>query len=161
MNSKLKINDGREWYINMEKLLDLLPIIVGALIAVVPTLVDKYFDKRNHKETEERAKKQALYIELIELIGKVLTGLKAEKKSTEFGENIDDLRCKINLISVVGSVEVVRALNSYIDTWGNVVGNNQTVRYTELLRAIRVDLKIDKSRNPDFPEVGLKDINLK
>ena len=142
----------------MDRLLDLLPIVVGALIAVVPTLIGKYLDRKNHKEDDERAKKQAMYIELIEQIGKVLTDFKIGMCTTDTEKNVGKLRNMINLISIIGSNDVVKSLNAYLATWGNEKVNKQTSLYTELLRAIRVDLKVDKEKNANFPEIGLIDI---
>lgn len=34
-------------------------------------------------------------------------------------------------------------------------------KYSNLLKVIRVDLKVDKKLNEDFPQIGLRDINIK
>lgn len=95
-----------------------------------------------------------MYIELISLFSKVL-------KNQYNGSELDLLRNRINLISITGSVEVVKALNDYIDTWGKVDEEEQNNRYCDLLKVIRVDLDIDKTKNNKFPQIGLRDINVK
>ena len=37
---------------------DVLPIIVGALIAIVPTMFEKHYEKKSKKEQKEREEKQ-------------------------------------------------------------------------------------------------------
>ena len=64
------------------------------------------------------------------------------------------------MISITGSINVVKSLNNYIDTWGKSSKEEQNKAYTELLRTIRVDLNIDKDKNVKFPEIGLRDINI-
>lgn len=56
---------------------------------------------------------------------------------------------------------MVRALNEYIDTWGKASSAEQNEKYSNLLKVIRVDLKVDKKLNEDFPQIGLRDINIK
>lgn len=56
---------------------------------------------------------------------------------------------------------MVRALNEYIDTWGKASSAEQNEKYSDLLKVIRVDLKVDKKLNEDFPQIGLRDINIK
>ena len=73
-------------------------------------------------------------------------------------DDLDTLRNRINLISITGSSDVVRALNEYIDTWGKASSTEQNEKYSNLLKAIRVDLKVDKKLNEDFPQIGLRDI---
>lgn len=87
-------------------------------------------------------------------MGKALKG-----KST--AENLDLLRNRINLISITGSIEVVKALNDYIDTWGYRYGEELNRKYCELLKAMQVDLHVDNDINIDFPQTGLRDISFK
>ena len=56
-----------------------------------------------------------MYVELISLFSRVL---KNQCKSVD----LDILRDRINLISITGSIEVVKALNDYIDTWSKADG---------------------------------------
>lgn len=137
----------------LEVLKTCIPIIVGALIAIIPTLVEKIIDRKNDQVEQQHQKKQEMYVELISLFSKVLK----EQK----GADLNMLRDRINLISITGSVDVVKALNDYIDTWGKKSGEVQTQKYSDLLKVIRVDLKIDKSLNNKFPVIGLRDINIK
>lgn len=131
-----------------------IPIIVGALIAIIPTMIEKSSERR-HEFVEKRCQqKQEMYVELISLFSKVL-------KNQCDSVDLATLRDRINLISITGSADVVRALNEYIDTWGKASSEEQNEKYSNLLQVIRVDLKIDKKRNEDFPKIGLRDINIK
>ena len=142
----------------MEVLLEIfkicIPIIVGALIAIIPTMAEKIMDKKHNQIEVQQQKKQEMYVELISLFGKVL---KDQRNSTD----LNLLRDRINLISITGSIEVVKALNDYIDTWGSSSGEEQNEKYNNLLKVIRVDWKVDKSLNNSFPAIGLRDINIK
>lgn len=138
----------------IEILQSCIPIIVGALIAIVPTLIEKRSEQKNDRAERLRDKKQELYVELVTLFGKVL-------KEQHNSEELDMLRNRINLISITGSAAVVKALNEYIDTWGSTSGEEQNRKYSELLKVMRVDLGIDKKLNEDFLEIGLRDISVK
>lgn len=131
-----------------------IPIVVGALIAIIPTMVDKAFERKNDKTERQQQMKQELYVELISLFNKVL------KRQCE-GDDLDLLRNHINLISIIGSVEVVKNLNEYIDTWGESTAEVQSEKYCNLIKAMRVDVGIDKTINDEFPLIGLRDINVK
>ncbi len=98
--------------------------------------------------------KQEIYVELVSLLGKVLKG-------HGNAEDVERLQNRINLISITGSIEVVKALNDYIDTWGQHNCELQNIKYCELIKVMRVDLKIDNSVNHNFPQIGLKDISIK
>ena len=132
---------------------DCIPIIVGALIAIVPTMIGKYGERKNAKIENDHKEKQIMYVELISLFGKVL--------KTHDIADIEILINRINLISITGSTDVVKALNEYIDTWGLKDGNEQNKKYCELLKVIRIDLDVDKKENKNFPSVGLRDIKFK
>lgn len=136
-----------------ESLLACIPVVVGAMIAIVPTLIEKFIDKKYQKEEKQHLEKQKLYVDLITLFGIVL------KKPCE--EKLSEVREIINLISITGSVDVVQALNEYIDTWGIIDEDEQNKKYNELLKVIRVDLGIDKKICDNFPDIGLRDINCK
>lgn len=131
-----------------------IPIVVGALIAVIPTMIEKYSDRKNVKAEKQLKAKQDMYLELILLFTKVL-------KNQNVSTDLELLINRINLISITGSVEVVKVLNEYIDTWGKTDAKDQNIKYGELLKVIRVDLGIDKKINDGFPEIGLRDINFK
>lgn len=130
-----------------------IPIIVGALIAIIPTMIEKRYEGKNRHIDNNNQRKQEIYVELISLFSKVL-------KAQQQGEELNQLRDKINLISITGSVEVVKALNEYIDTWSKSSSEEQSMKYTELLKVIRVDLNVDKTPNDNFPEIGLRDIDV-
>lgn len=131
-----------------------MPIIVGALIAIIPTAVEKYLDRKNMKEEKRDKDKEEIYIELISLFSKVL-------KNQCNCDELDFLMNRINLISITGSIDVVKALNDYIDTWGKKDAEEQNNKYCYLLKVIRVDLGVDKIINNKFPRIGLRDINIK
>lgn len=135
---------------------EVLPIIVGALIAIVPTMSEKHYEKKSQKEQKE---KQKMYTELISLFSKILSGEK-NGYTEDSKKEVDKLRNMINMISITGSINVVKSLNNYIDTWGKSSKEVQNKAYTELLKTIRVDLNIDRDKNEKFPEIGLRDINI-
>lgn len=130
-----------------------VPIIVGALIAIVPNLVEKSIERKNDKTEKRHQEKQQMYVELISLFSKVL--------KSRCIDDLNLLRDRINLISITGSVEVVKALNEYIDSWGVESEEGEKKKYCDLLKAIRKDLGIDKRLNENFPQIGLRDINVK
>ena len=142
----------------MEDILEIVktcvPIIVGALIAIIPTMIEKSSERRDKLAEEYNRKKQEMYVELISLFGKVL-------KNPGDNENLNILRDRINQISITGSADVVRALNEYIDTWGKESSEKQNEKYHDLLQVIRVDLGVDKRKDDNFPKIGLRDINVK
>lgn len=37
------------------------PIVVGALIAIVPTMVEKHYERKSQKEQKEQEEKQKIY----------------------------------------------------------------------------------------------------
>lgn len=131
-----------------------IPIIVGALIAIVPIMIEKISERKHEQVEKQCQQKQEMYVELISLFSKVL-------KNQCDSDDLDTLRNRINLISITGSSDVVRALNEYIDTWGKASSAEQNEKYSNLLKVIRVDLKVDKKLNEDFPRIGLRDINIK
>ena len=131
-----------------------MPIIVGALIAIVPNMIDKHSEQKNAKVEKRLKEKQEMYVELISLFGKVL-------KNQCDSDDLDLLRNRINLISITGSTAAVKALNDYINTWGKDPKEEQNDKYCELLKVIRVDLNIDKKINDECPQVGLRDIDVK
>lgn len=130
-----------------------IPTIVGALIVIVPTMIEKFSDIKFDRIKQQRDKKQEMYVEIISLFSRVL-------KEGRSNTDVDQLRERINLISITGSVEVVKALNDYLDTWGKNTGVEDQ-KYCDLLKAMRVDLQVDSRLNTNFPEIGLRDINVK
>lgn len=135
-----------------------LLIVVGAMITVVPKLIEKYFDSKNKKKDQRQQKKTDTYLELIQLFGEVLYNL---KYSDIDDKTINKLRNNINMINITGNIDVVSSLNEYINTWGKENEEIQNQKYTELIKTIRVDLEIDKKINDDYPEIGLVDIKVK
>lgn len=138
---------------------DIIPIIVGALIVIIPNMIEKHYDRKIKKEQKQLEEKQKMYTELISLFGKVLSG-ERNGYTENINKDLDILINMINMISITGSTNVVKVLNDYIDTWGKEEKDVQNKVYTELLKTIRVDLNIDKKLNEDFPKIGLRDINI-
>lgn len=156
INLKIIMNKSGEtkMEIVLEVVKTCVPIVIGALIAIIPTMIEKSSDRKHELVEKQGQQKQDMYVELISLFSKVL-------KNQNDNENISILRDRINLISITGSTDVVKALNEYIDTWGKASSEEQNEKYTNLLKVIRVDLKVDKKLNKDFPKIGLRDISIK
>lgn len=144
---------GAEMEIILEIVKTCIPIIVGAFIAIIPTMIEKKSERKHELAEKRDRQKQEMYVELISLFSKVL-------KNQRDSKDLDALRDRINLISITGSTDVIRALDEYIDTWGKTSSEEQNEKYSNLLQVIRVDLKIDKKPNEDFPKIGLRDINV-
>lgn len=145
----------------MEVIVDLLktciPTIVGALIVIVPTAINKKMELKQNREEQDFKDKQQKYMQLITLFTKVLRG----EKNKQFDNNdIDELIDLINTINITGDVTVVKTLNEYVRTWGRKETIYQNEAYSALVKAIRVDLGVDKKENRDFPEIGLVEINI-
>lgn len=137
----------------MDVLKSCIPVVVGALVAIIPTLITKYLENKNQKEELIQKEKQELYLELISLFSKVL--------KYNSPDEINTLIDRINHISITVSIDVVKALNDYIDSWSIEGKEGQNKKYSELLKVIRVDLQVDKHINKKFPMIGLRDITIK
>ena len=129
------------------------PIIIGALIVLIPNTIDKLTDRKISKEEKELQYKREVYVELISLFAKIIPH---DRKK----EDVDLLRDQINLVFIIGNNDVIRILNEYIGTWGKETGKIQNEKYRELIKAIRVDLQVDKKLNNDLPDIGLIDLNV-
>ena len=77
-----------------------IPIIVGALIAIVLTMIEKISERKHEQVEKQCQQKQEIYVELISLFSKVL-------KNQCDSDDLDTLRNRINLISITGSSDVV------------------------------------------------------
>lgn len=145
----------------MDVISDLLktcvPAIIGALIAIIPTAIKKRMEIMQKREEQKFQDKKQRYIKLISLFTKVLRGQKDKK----FDKNdVDELIDLINTISITENLEVVKALNDYIGTWGKTDDTTQNSSYTLLVKAIRKDLDINDD-GKQFPNIGLIELNLK
>ena len=87
----------------------LMPVIVGALISIVPNMINKKIDNKNKLKEDNRNIKLQNYVELIDLLTIVLKNP---------GVNFEQIISKINIVNMIGSVEVVYAINEYVKTWG-------------------------------------------
>lgn len=56
----------------LEVLKTCIPIIVGALIAIIPTMIEKFSERKYDQYEKQRQDKQKMYVELISLFSKVL-----------------------------------------------------------------------------------------
>ena len=145
----------------MDILSDLLktciPIIMGALIAIIPTIINKKIEIKQKRDEQKFQDKQQRYIQLISLFTKVLRGQKNKEMKID---ELDELIKLINTINITENVEVVKALNDYVKTWGKTDEDIQNAAYTMLVKAIRKDLCVTDEKNK-FPDIGLIEINLK
>lgn len=146
----------------MEVIIDLLetcvPTIVGALIVIIPTAINKRMEMKQEREEQDFRDKQQRYTQLITLFAKVLRG---QKKGNFLEADVDELINLINTINITGNVQIVKSLNDYVKTWGREEGDTQKKAYLELVKAIRVDLNYNSQQDKDFPEIGLVEINTK
>ncbi len=146
----------------MEVIIDLLktciPTIVGALIVIIPTAINKKMEIKQKREEQDFQDKQQRYTRLIMLMTKVL---RAQKNDNYAEDDIDELINLINTINITGDLKVVKALNRYVQTWGNQGEDIQNKMYSKLVQAIRLDLDVDNKSDTDFPEIGLVEIKVK
>lgn len=100
---------------NMEAFIELLktciPTIVGALIVIVPTTINKKIEMKQEIEVQYFREKQQSYTRLIMLFTKVLRGQKEENYSDD---DLEELINIINAINITGDWHVVKALNVYL-----------------------------------------------
>lgn len=145
----------------MQVVIDLLntcvPTIVGALIVIIPTAINKKMELKQNREEQDFKDKQQRYTKLITLFIKVL---RWEKSGRYDNADIDELIGLINTISITGNIEVVEALEKYVKTWGKEGKDDQNKAYSELVKAIRKDLCVDEKDIKNFPEIGLVEVNL-
>lgn len=128
----------------------LMPVIVGALISIVPNMINKKIDNKNKLKEDNRNIKLQNYVELIDLLTIVLKNP---------GVNFEQIISKINIVNMIGSVEVVYALNEYIQTWGGCASQeDQNTKYFQLLIAMRKDIGIDEGDLSRLSTIGLLDI---
>ena len=123
----------------------LMPVIVGALISIVPNMINKKIDNKNKLKEDNRNIKLQNYVELIDLLTIVLKNP---------GVNFEQIISKINIVNMIGSVEVV-----YIQTWGGCASQeDQNTKYFQLLIAMRKDIGIDEGDLSKLSTIGLLDI---
>ena len=134
-----------------------IPTVIGALIVIVPTAINKRMEMKQKREEQKFQDKQQRYIQLISLFTKVLRG---QNEGIIEKENIEELIKLINTINITENIEVVKALNNYVNTWGKTDKMNQNAAYTLLIKTIRKDLYV-KDNNREFPDIGLIEINIK
>lgn len=127
-----------------------MPVIVGALISIVPNMINKKIDNKNKLKEDNRNIKLQNYVELIDLLTIVLKNP---------GVNFEQIISKINIVNMIGSVEVVYTLNEYIQTWwGFASQEDQNTKYFQLLIAMRKDIGIDEGDLSKLSTIGLLDI---
>ena len=128
----------------------LMPVIVGALISIVPNMINKKIENKNKLKEDNRNIKLQNYVELIDLLTIVLKNQ---------GVNFEQIISKINIVNMIGSVEVVYTLNEYIQTWGGCTSQeDQNTIYFQLLIAMRKDIGIDEGDLSKLSTIGLLDI---
>ncbi len=140
----------------MQRLIDCIPIIVGALIAIVPSTIEKAYSNYTKRKNDLHEKKEKLYIELISILSKyVSTENIMEKK--EYEKKLGDY---INIINITGDVKVVYALNDYVESWGKSgTKEEQAAKYTTFIKLVRKELGVTKRLEKDFPNLGLRHIS--
>lgn len=92
-----------------ELIIVLLPVIVGALITIIPNLVSKYIEAKSKIDETNRNLKINTYTQLITVIAYFLKNQSDEMLNLEL-VNI------INTVNLIGSSEVVIALQKYMKT---------------------------------------------
>ncbi|MCU9533699.1 hypothetical protein [Streptococcus sp. CSL10205-OR2] len=133
----------------------LLPVLIGALIPIVPNIIYKFMDNRSERIKNNRNLKLNNYVELINLITFVL-------KNPNLENGRHNLMAIINLVNLVGSPDVVKSLNEYIKTWGKDDNQEeQNKSYNKLLSSMRKDLGIDVGILPNLPVEGLIEVNIR
>ncbi len=142
----------------IELLKTCIPTIVGALIVIVPTTINKKMEMKQEREAQYFREKQQSYTRLIMLLTKVLRGQKEENYSDD---DLDELINIINAINITGDLHVVKALDAYLKTWGKEEKDDQNKAYSELVKAIRIDLDINDKQYKEFPDIGLVEIRIK
>lgn len=129
-------------------------IVLGAVVSTLPNIIYKLIDNSNKVREENRNLKLTHYVELIHLFTIVL------KNPSQ--EGIESLIAKINIVNMIESREVVESLALYHNTWGQ--DNNQLEQnknYTNLLVAMRKDLKIEGKFCGKISTQGLVDLNIR
>ena len=135
-----------------ELMIVLLPVIVGALITIIPNLVSKCIEAKSKIDESNRNLKINTYTQLINMMASFLKNQSDEMLYLQL-VNI------INTVNLIGSSEVVIALKNYMDTWGKE--NNQfeqNKNYDVLLKALRKDLKIKGWNISTDEPIGLIDV---
>ena len=149
------------WYkveVSIELLKTCIPTIVGALIVIVPTAINKKMELKQNREEQDFKDKQQRYTQLITLLTRVLRGQNNEEYDKK---DFDELINLINTINITGDLNVVKSLNEYVQTWGKKEEADQNAAYSSLVKAIRADLSVDEKQIKNFPEIGLVEINIK
>ena len=135
-----------------ELIIVLLPVIVGALITIIPNLVSKYIEAKTKIDESNRNLKINSYTQLITVMALFLKNQRDKRLYLEL-VNI------INTVNLIGSSEVVIALQKYIETWGKENNQfDQNKNYYELLKALRKDLKIKGWNISTNGPIGLIDV---
>lgn len=135
-----------------ELIIVLLPVIVGALITIIPNLVSKYIEAKSKIDETNRNLKINTYTQLITVIAYFLKNQSDEMLNLEL-VNI------INTVNLIGSSEVVIALQKYMKTWGKENNQfDQNKNYDVLLKALRKDLKIKGWNISSNEPIGLIDV---
>ena len=113
-------------------------------------MINKKIDNKNKLKEDNRNIKLQNYVELIDLLTIVLKNP---------GVNFEQIISKINIVNMIGSVEVVYTLNEYIQTWGGCASQeDQNTKYFQLLIAMRKDIGIDEGDLSKLSTIGLLDI---
>lgn len=132
-----------------EGIISIIGVIVGSLITIIPEAYKRKSEYKIKKMEALHASKQEQYTELIKLLSRIQAG------DCDLND-VDLLRDRINLISLSCDYSVAVALQEYYKSWGK--GKDQDEKCSNLIKAMRVDLGVDKEIMDDAPEIGLIDV---
>lgn len=133
-------------------ILSIISVVIGSVITVIPSTINRMIESRTKISEENRNFKLGNYISLVNLITFTF-------KNPDNNEAMEQLRSQINIVNMIGSVEVVRKLDEYVKTWGcKSTKEEQSKKYRELLKEMRKDLRIDNGDVANFPEIALVDV---
>lgn len=133
-------------------ILSIISVVIGSVITVIPSTINRMIESRTKISEENRNFKLGNYVSLVNLITFTF-------KNPDNNEAMEQLRSQINIVNMIGSVEVVRKLDEYVKTWGGkTTQDEQSKKYRELLKEMRKDLRIDNGDVANFPEIALVDV---
>lgn len=120
--------------------------IIGALTAVIVSIIGAWWANRNNLVLQTRKLKEDHYITYIEALHELI----ADNDGKDVVKKYVLARDKL---FIIGSESVIRKLMSYEEVFGKIPSIELEVYLTELIKSIRSDLKlIDK----DFPKIYFK-----
>lgn len=127
-------------------------MISGSVLTLIVQEFKEWAIRRHKVYEENRILKRQYYIELIELLYVVF-------KDPNDRDTRLSVSSKINVVMMVASPKVIKALLDFKNTWGGRgTHNDETMKYKQLLAAMREDLQI-KGKSIDKFDISFIDIN--